>query len=145
MNDVAAGVEHVIHLGAGEGVGAGNLVDVHAQVLPQGGGGAQAVGIKADAGAGPAGVGAAIAEVQGDGLIHVAGLNPDRSAQLAALVGELQHAAVFDAQPVRVAGAHNGGIVPRELGDGLGQFLQPAAVGEAAIVDGGVGAEDHFH
>src|ERR1019366_5018345 len=145
MNDVAAGVENVVHLGAGEGVGSGNLVHFHAQVLPHGGGGAQAVGVKAHAGRGPAGVRAAIAEVQGDGLIHMAGLDPDRSAQLAALVSELQDAAVFDAQPVRIARADNSGIVPGQFGDGLGQFLQPAAVGEAAIVDGGVGAEDHFH
>ena len=36
------------------------------------------------------------------------------------------------------------GIVPGELGDRLGQFLQPAVVGEAAVVDRRVGPENHF-
>ena len=38
--------------------------------------------------------------------------------------------------------AHQGGVVPGEFGDGLGNLLQPAVVGRAAIPDVGIGAED---
>ena len=64
--------------------------------------------------------------------------------QRAALVGQLQHVAGLHAEAVRGGGAQDRGVVPGELGDRLGQFLQPAVIGEAAVVDRGVGAEDDF-
>src|SRR5690606_36421169 len=35
-------------------------------------------------------------------------------------------------------------VVPRNLGDGFGRFLEPTVVGKAAVIDGGVGAERDF-
>ena len=64
--------------------------------------------------------------------------------QRAALVGQLQHVARLHAQAVRGRRAEDRGVVPGELGDRLGQFLQPAVVGEAAVVNRGVGPEDDF-
>ena len=40
--------------------------------------------------------------------------------------------------------ADEGGIVPSELGDGLRQFLEPAVIGEATVVNARIGAEDEF-
>ena len=40
-----------------------------------------------------------------------------------------------------MAGTHQDRIVPGELVHRLGQFLQPAVVGELAVVDGGIAAE----
>ena len=36
------------------------------------------------------------------------------------------------------------GVVPGELGERLGEFLQPAIIGEAAVPDGGIGPERNF-
>ena len=107
---------------------------------------AQAVRIEADAGAGASGPGAAVAQVQRDGAIHVARLHPHRRPQRAALVSQLAPCRRFPTafSAVRRRRAHDRGVVPGQLGDGLGQFLQPAVVGEAAVVDRGIGPEDHF-
>ena len=39
---------------------------------------------------------------------------------------------------------NDGRVVPAQAGHGLGQFLQPAHVGETAVVDVGIGTEDDF-
>ena len=49
-----------------------------------------------------------------------------------------------DAQFFGRGRAHQGRIVPSELGHRVGPFLQPAAIGEAAVVDLRVGAENDF-
>ena len=67
-----------------------------------------------------------------------------RHAQLAALVRDLNDVAVADTEPLRGGRRDQRGVVPRQLGDRLGQFLQPAVVGEAAVVDGRVAAEVHL-
>ena len=76
VDDVAAGIEDVIVLRGGELVGAGGLLDVQADIVPERRGGAQAVGIEAHAGAGAAAAGAAVAQVQRDRAVHLAGLYP---------------------------------------------------------------------
>src|SRR5204862_7577325 len=44
-----------------------------------------------------------------------------------------------DAESRRRRRAHESGVVPSQLGDRLGKFLQPAVVGETPVVDAGVG------
>ena len=151
---MTAGIEGVVEGRSREDVIAGDLLDFETVVVPKGGGGAKAEGVEADAGSGTSGAGAAIAEVQGYGAIGVAGLHPDGGAQTAALVGQLHHLPVYadaarvvgggQAEVMRGARADEDGVIPCEFGDGAGKFLQPAVVGEAAVVDRGVGPEDHF-
>src|ERR1700733_2000138 len=76
----------------------------------------------------------------------MAGLNPDWARDFLsvhAISGQSQFDNVFhsDLQPLRHLRADEHGIVPDELVHRLGQFLQPAVVGELTIVDGGVGAD----
>ena len=131
-------------LRGGEFVLAGGLLGIQADILPERFGGAQAVGVEAHAGAGASGVRASVAEVQRGRAVHVAGLNEYRRVERAAFVRQLQQVAGLHAQAVRGGRTEERGVVPGELGDGLGQFLQPAVIGEAAIVNRGVGAEDDF-
>ena len=71
-------------------------------------------------------------------------LNEHRRAQRVVAVCQLQQVAVLDIQLMSIGGTDDGGVVPGELGDRLGQLLQPTVVGEATIIDGGIGPEDHF-
>ncbi len=50
----------------------------------------------------------------------------------------------FDSEPLRHLGAISTRVVPGQLGHRLGQFLQPAIVGESAVVDRGIAAEVDF-
>jgi len=62
-----------------------------------------------------------------------------------ALIAELQHLAGVDIQFVRRVGTDHGGVVPGDFGHRGAAFpLQPAVIGEAAIVYRGVGPEDYF-
>ncbi len=52
-----------------------------------------------------------------------------------AVQAQVDHVALLEAEARRVGGAEQRGVLPRQLGDGVGQFLQPAVVGQAAVVD----------
>ena len=54
------------------------------------------------------------------------------------------HVLVLDLQPLGHLRRHEQRIVPGHLGHRLGKFLQPAVVGEAAVVDGRIAAEVDF-
>ncbi len=71
----------------------------------------------------------------------MAGLNPDRAGDFLAVQFEFDHVFNFDLQALRHLGADEDGIVPDQLGHRLGQFLEPAVVGELSVVDGGVTAD----
>ena len=62
--------------------------------------------------------------------IHMARLHEYRRLERPALVSQLHHVASFDAEAMRRGRAEECRVVPSELGDGLGQLLQPAVVGE---------------
>ena len=62
-------------------------------------------------------------------------------AVLAATPGDV----VRQLQLLRRLGADQRGIVPGELGDRLRQFLQPAVIGEAPVVDARIGAEEELN
>ena len=71
----------------------------------------------------------------------MSGLNPDRAGDFLAVQFEFDNVFDFDLQPLRHLGTDEDGVVPGELGHRLGQFLQPAVVGELSVVDGGIAAE----
>ena len=71
----------------------------------------------------------------------MAGLNPDRAGDFLPVQLEFDHVFDFDLQPLRHLGTDEHGVVPGELGHRLGQFLQPAVVGELSVVDGGIAAD----
>ena len=111
------------------------------------------------AGAGPlphmARRGAAVAECDDERVIRKAGLDVDRAADLAATDGDLEDAGVFladlkvvfldarhlqrrtlgvDAELLAELRADENGVVPGNLRDRVRALLQPAVVGEAAVV-----------
>ena len=71
----------------------------------------------------------------------MADLNPDRAGDLLAVQFEFDHVFGFDPQALRHRGTDQHGVVPGELVHRLGQFLQPAVVGELSVVDGGIAAD----
>ena len=71
----------------------------------------------------------------------MSGLNPDGAGDFFAVEFELDHVFDFDLETLRHLWADEDGVVPGELGHRLGQFLEPAVVGELAVVDGGVAAD----
>ena len=54
---------------------------------------------------------------------------------------EFDHVFRGDVEALGHLGADEDGVVPGELGHRLGEFLQPAVVGELSVVDGGVAAD----
>ena len=102
---------------------------------------AQQVGVEAGAVADAPGAGAAVADVDGDRVGGVAWGDPHRHPQHAAFVPDLDQVAVLDLERLGRVRRDQRGVVPGQLGHRLGHFLQPAVVGEAAVVDGGVAAE----
>ena len=106
--------------------------------------GREQVGIKTDARAHMAGPAPSVAQVQGEGIIGLAGRNPDGRLHPLPVRAQLHHIAVRHAQLVGARGADQSGVVPSQLGEGLGQFLQPTIVREAAIPNRGIRAQDDF-
>src|SRR5437660_757864 len=97
----------------------------------------------------------ALQPVQAVRSITMARHDPDRGADLPAIQIQLDDicleaavlAAVFvaaraDAELLGRRRAHERGIIPRELGDRLGEFLKPAVVGKAAVVNRRVRLKD---
>ena len=70
------------------------------------------------------------------GVIGMAGLNPRGAFDFFAVEFQLEHVFGSNLHPLGHLGADLDGIVPGELVHRLGQFLQPAVVGELAVVDG---------
>jgi hypothetical protein len=156
--DRLTGLHQVVLLGAGDPLALLGLADRQPGGEPGVLGGAQQVGVEADpllAGAAdPPGVHPAVAQVDGDGAVGVAGHDPDGGADGPVAVLQLddvgREAAVLAAVDVAADAhaeflgrprAHDGRVVPGQLGDRLGQLLGPAVVGEPAVVERRVGLE----
>ncbi len=95
-------------------------------------------------------MGAPVAEVQRDRPIRLARHDPQRHDQAVAVDRQRggvdldavdDRLPVADAERLRGARADVGDVVPANLVERLGQLLQPAVVGEAAVVDRRVGVE----
>ncbi len=87
---------------------------------------------------------APVAEVDRDGTGDVTRLNECRPGHGPAAHRDRHVVAVADAELLRGRRRHQHGVVPRELRQRLGQFLQPAVVGEATVVDRRVRRERHL-
>ena len=74
----------------------------------------------------------------------MAGDHDHRCLDLAAGDGKFDDVVFFDAQPGERCAGDLRGVVPTQVGYRLGEFLQPADVRPAAVVDAGVGTEDDF-
>ena len=96
---------------------------------------ANRVAVVAHARADPARARAPVAEVHRDGTGDVTRLNECRPGHRAAAHRDRHVVAVADAERLRGRRRHQHGVVPRQLRQRLGEFLQPAVVGEATVVD----------
>src|SRR5512146_2704662 len=72
-------------------------------------------------------------------------LDPDGALGLATLVLDLDYILAANAKLLRRRNAQKNGISPSDLNHRLGQFLQPAVVGETPVVNGWVLAEQNFY
>ena len=50
----------------------------------------------------------------------------------------------LDAEFLAESGTHENGVVPRNLGDWVGAFLEPTVIGEATVVHRVIGDETHL-
>ena len=104
------------------------------------------------------GAAAAVAEMDGDAVVRVAGHGEDGAADRAATIVQrhdvaddlavlaaLHRRTTADIQPFGRRRAHEDGVVPGELRDRLGQLLQPAVVRETAVEHGGIVTERDLH
>ena len=137
-------------LGARDAGGLAGLHDLEPARRPGGLARAQGVGVEADTRPHPARAPPAEAEVHGHGAVGVAGEDPQRGLHGPAAELQLGHLGEVPAR--RLLGPHpaegggrlradEGHVVPRDLRERPRQLLQPAQVREAAVEDGGVGAE----
>ena len=88
------------------------------------------IGIESDIIADTAGAGAAVPEVNDKGSLGLAGNDPDRSPDHAALTAQLEDLLVFHTQFLGRRRTHQNRVVPGEQGDRPGGLLQPAIVRE---------------
>ncbi len=133
--------------------------DLGAGPRPGGVAGAQGVGVVA---AGLAFIeqdfpaeGSAVAQVQRHHVVRLPGKQDHRGFDLTAAIGDAhdlpvnQHAGVTAGvaclgELLRHTHADDHGIVPCQLGEGLGQFLEPGVVGELPAADVWVRLEEHL-
>ena len=100
------------------------------------------VDVDADARADLAGSPAPVAQKDRDRSVGLARHDPGRKLHGSAAITQLDDVFVLDTEPAAPGRADERGVVPGELGQGLGQFLQPAVVGPAAVPDRRVGTEE---
>ena len=90
--------------------------------------------VEPDARANPSRVQTPVAKRKGDDAVRHAGEDPDRKLERAARVIETDHILVRKTERFGGLRAHERGVVPGELGEGIGKLLQPPVVREAAVV-----------
>src|SRR5262249_2850478 len=144
-------------LRAGHRVALAGFLHVFAGGGPESVGSTHNVRVETFVRAGVASFRAAVAERQYDDAVGLTGNNPNRCGYFAlrkrnidfvrnnlAVLATARSYRVFEVEIIFGLGADISGIVPSELRDRLRQFLEPAVVGEAAVVDAGIRAEDEF-
>ena len=98
--------------------------------------------VEPDSRADPTRVRTAVAERQGDHAVRHAGEEPDGELERAAGIVEADPILVREAERFGRLRADERGVVPGQLGEGIGKLLQPPVVREAAVVKRGGGEED---
>src|ERR1700722_980735 len=141
---VAFLVDSVLMLSDGEIIFFAGLFDAQPVGNEGRAAGANQVGVETRTAADLAGFVASVAEVESDGVISVAGNEHDSGFHFASAELQLDVIAVDDAEALRGLRADHRGVVPSEFGVGLRNFLEPAAIGEATVENGGIGFENDF-
>src|SRR4029453_14493710 len=118
----------VVLLRRGQGIALTRGAEFQSTPKPECVRGAQRIRIKACTAADAAGAPAAIAEVHGHRLISVARYNPYRRAYGPVLQAQFYHGLIVQPEALRGSWTEQGGVVPGGLGNGFGEFLQPAIV-----------------
>ncbi len=103
---------------------------------------AEQVGVEARAGADLPAPRASVAEVQRDAVFGLAGQDDDGRVDLAAVERQGDDVLGGELQPLGGRRSDQRGVLPGQLGQGLRQLLQPSVVGELAVEDRGIGAEE---
>src|SRR4029453_13025493 len=104
------------------------------------------VGIEARSVSEAAGPSAPVPEVNGDAVVWMAGhlehgppngasgmSQLDAPADDLSVLASLERRCVAEAEPIGCGGAHQHGVVPRQLRNRLRKFLQPAVVRKSAV------------
>ena len=118
------------------------LLDLEPGSRPRLVGGPQTVDVDADARADLAGPPPPVAQKNRHRSLGLARHDPGRKLHGFAAITQLDDVFVLDTEPLCQGRAEERGIVPGQLGQGLGQFLEPAVIGPAAVTDRRVGAEE---
>ena len=90
--------------------------------------------VESDSRANPTRVRTAVADRQGDHAVRHAGKDPDGKLERAARVIDTDHILARETERFGGLRAHERGVVPGELGEGIGKLLQPPVVRESAVV-----------
>ena len=128
----------------GQPVAVAGLLDLEAGARPRLVGRAQTIDIDPDSRADLAGPPPPMSQKDRHHSVGLAGRDPDRQPCRPALILQHDHVFVFQTEPLRKRRADERRVVPRQFGQGLGQFLQPAVIGEPAVPDCRVRTEEDF-
>ena len=99
------------------------------------------VSVEPDAARDRLGAFTAVTERQRDRVVGVTGKDEHGYAERPLASAELEELLRRDAERGGGLGAHESGLVPRQLRQGIRQLEEPRIVGEAAVVHGGIGAQ----
>ena len=83
-----------------------------------------------------------VAEEDGGRIVGVPGQDEDRSLDRAAAVAQLHHVVCLQVEAFGRGRAEQHRVIPGQLGQRLGQLLQPGVIGKSPIPDAGVRPED---
>ncbi|PYR70195.1 MAG: hypothetical protein DMF88_03480, partial [Acidobacteria bacterium] len=98
--------------------------------------------VEPDLGSDPPDALTTVAEREGHHAVRHAGEDPDRKLEGAARVIDTHQRGILETEHLGGLLAHERGVVPYELGQGIGKLLQPRVVREPAVVNGrGHGAD----
>ena len=123
-------------LGSGEFVGFGRLFDFKPCAMPQIVGAAERVGIEAYAVADLSCFGTSKTQVNDNGVVGLAGDDPNRCFDRSSLEGQFDHVGCNNAQRFGGCRTHLCRVVPDEFGDWFGHFLEPTIIGCRAVSEG---------
>src|SRR5690606_1362772 len=85
---------------------------------------------------------ASVAEVEGDTVGGLAGLDPDGKLKAALAAGQADMVAGFEIMVAGEGGRNPRGVAPGEPREGIGQFLKPGIGGPAPVGEVAGGLED---
>src|SRR5438477_266320 len=130
-----------LRLSAGQLAALPGFADHDASDEPGGLARAELIRVGPDAVSHPAGLRPAVSQMKRERTWRVAGRDPHRYSQLPPGVLKLHNVAGTKLQAVGQRGSDERSVMPGELRERLGKFLQPAVIGEAPVPQRGIGTE----